>query len=91
MTTQDLKNNRDKVISSIKYQGVSDITSVMNRMVEMMNIPMFSEMKPTGKNINTVTMEAVKYYLKNIYNPEITIQFKEDIQIQSRNNQSINL
>jgi hypothetical protein len=70
MTLQDLKENRNFIISQIKYQGVNDLSKVMNYLVIWVNNSNeVKNAKPTKKNLRAYTMDAVKFYLKKDYKP----------------------
>lgn len=66
MTTQDLSNNRDRIISKIKYQITlctqQNIVDVMNKMIAM--LPQFADQKPTMANIDKLTAKATQNYIK---------------------------
>ncbi len=67
MTTQDLTNNRERIIAKIKFQitlATSDnIKSVMTKMVAM--LPQFADLKATKGNIDKLAMKAITSYIKN--------------------------
>lgn len=90
MTTQDLKDNRDRIIKSIKFQEITDVTEiskVMSRMIQMLNWDRFSEAKATMKNIDQLTKEAISAYFKNDYNESMTAnEFEEYRREQTRKN-----
>ncbi|MFM7853242.1 MAG: hypothetical protein ACKO96_15290 [Flammeovirgaceae bacterium] len=66
MTTQDLKNNRDRIIKKIKFQitmATNDqIAGVMNKMLAM--LPQFAAEKATMANIDKLTSKATLSYIK---------------------------
>jgi len=66
MTTQDLKNNRDRIIKKIKLQITlatnEQISGVMNKMLAM--LPQFENDKPTMSNIDKLTSKATLSYIK---------------------------
>jgi len=66
MTTQDLTNNRDRIISKIKSQitlaTAENIKSVMTKMVAM--LPQFANEKATKSNIDKLAMKAITSYIK---------------------------
>jgi predicted transcriptional regulator YdeE len=87
MTTQDLKDNRDRIIKSIKFQQITEISKVMSRMIEMLNWSRFNDAKATMKNIDQLTKEAISAYFKNDYNESMTAnEFEEYRREQTRKN-----
>lgn len=66
MTTQDLSNNRGRIIKKIKFQitlATSDnIKGVMTKMVAI--LPQFEGQKATMGNIDKLTMKAIDLYIK---------------------------
>ena len=66
MTTQDLTNNRDRIIRKINFQITKatseNIKSVMVKMIAM--LPQFENEKATMANIDKLTMKAITNYLK---------------------------
>ncbi|QIY92227.1 hypothetical protein [Chryseobacterium gallinarum] len=67
MTTQDLANNRERIIKNIKWQITlatkENISGVMTKMVNM--LPQFSDEKPLMKNIDKLTFKAIESYIKH--------------------------
>lgn len=67
MTTQDLTNNRERIIKNIKWQITlatkENISGVMTKMVNM--LPQFSDEKPLMKNIDKLTFKAIESYIKH--------------------------
>ena len=81
MTTQDLTNNRDRILYNIKKQGVvkaEDIKGVMMKMVQFLNRADYSEMKPIMKNIDKLTDECTRSYIKHDMDHSMTKNEKED-------------
>jgi hypothetical protein len=74
MTTQDLTENRNRIIAKINYQITKatseNIKAVMNKMVAM--LPQFVSDKPTKANIDKLTMKAITNYIK--YNHTYTAE-----------------
>lgn len=66
MTTQDLTNNRDRIIRKINSQITKatseNIKAVMTKMVTM--LPQFESEKATMANIDKLTMKATLSYIK---------------------------
>lgn len=66
MTTQDLTNNRDRIVKKINSQIAlatkENIVRVMTKMVAM--LPQFEDVKPTMANIDKLTMKATLNYIK---------------------------
>lgn len=66
MTTQDLTNNRDRIIRKINSQITKatseNIKVVMTKMVAM--LPQFESEKATMANIDKLTMKATLSYIK---------------------------
>lgn len=66
MTTQDLTNNKERIIKNIKSQITlatsENIKGVMVKMLAM--LPQFSSEKATMKNIDKLTMKATLSYIK---------------------------
>ena len=66
MTTQDLTNNRDRIIRKINSQITKatndNIKSVMIKMIAM--LPQFENEKATMANIDKLTMKATLSYIK---------------------------
>ena len=66
MTTQDLTNNRDRIIRKINSQITKatseNIKAVMTKMVAM--LPQFESEKATMANIDKLTMKATLSYIK---------------------------
>jgi len=67
MTTQDLTNNRERIIQKIKSQITSatstNIIDVMSKMIAM--LPQFEAEKATKGNIDKLTIKATLSYIKN--------------------------
>lgn len=67
MTTQDLTNNRDRIIRKINSQVTKatseNIKSVMVKMIAM--LPQFENEKATMANIDKLTMKATLSYIKS--------------------------
>lgn len=67
MTTQDLTNNRDRIIRKINSQITKstseNIKSVMVKMIAM--LPQFENEKATMANIDKLTMKATLSYIKS--------------------------
>lgn len=67
MTTQDLSNNRDRIVKTIKSQislaTKEQIKDVMVKMVAY--LPRYADDKPLMKNIDKLTIEATLNYIKN--------------------------
>lgn len=67
MTTQDLTNNRERIVKKIKSQislaTKEQIIDVMKKMVAM--LPQFAEEKPLMKNIDKLTIKATLSYIKH--------------------------
>jgi len=65
MNTQDLINNRKRIIKNI---GKADKKIVMNKMVTWVNnAPCYTSLKPLMKNIDKLTNEAINDFWKNDY------------------------
>lgn len=66
MTTQDLTNNKERIIKKIKFQitlaNAENIKGVMTKMVAM--LPQFADDKATMANIDKLTMKATLSYIK---------------------------
>ena len=66
MTTQDLTNNKDRIIRKINSQitkaTYENIKAVMTKMVTM--LPQFESEKATMANIDKLTMKATLSYIK---------------------------
>ena len=66
MTTQDLTNNRDRIIRKINSQitkaNNDNIKSVMIKMIAM--LPQFENERATMANIDKLTMKATLSYIK---------------------------
>jgi hypothetical protein len=76
MTTQDLTNNRDRIIRKIQFQMDGDsaarnqmVVPVMTKMVAYLNNTKYSEMKPTMANIDKLTVAAAISWIKYDYKP----------------------
>jgi hypothetical protein len=67
MTTQDLSNNKERIIKKIKSQislaTQENIKSVMVKMIAM--LPQFDNEKATMANIDKLTIKATLSYIKN--------------------------
>ncbi len=67
MTTQDLSNNRGRIIKLINKQiplaTQDNIKGVMNKMLAM--LPQFEQDKPTMSNIDKLAMKATLLYIKH--------------------------
>lgn len=67
MTTQDLTNNRDRIVKKIKSQislaTKEQIIDVMKKMVAM--LPQFADEKPLMKNIDKLAIKATLSYIKH--------------------------
>jgi hypothetical protein len=66
MNTQDLTENRNRIIAKINYQITratsENIKAVMIKIVAM--LPQFENEKPTKANIDKLTMKAITSYIK---------------------------
>lgn len=82
MNIQDLTNNRDRIISKIKFQislaTEENIKSVMAKMVAM--LPLFINDKATKANIDKLTTKALISYLKH----DIKFTTKQGLLIDAR-------
>lgn len=67
MTTQDLTNNRERIVKKIKSQislaTKEQIIDVMKKMVAM--LPQFENEKPLMKNIDKLAIKATLNYIKH--------------------------
>jgi uridine kinase len=81
MTTQDLTDNRDRIIKNIKRQGVAkmeDIKGVMLKMVQFLNRADYSQMRPMMKNIDKLTDECARSYIKYDMDHSMTTNERDD-------------
>lgn len=66
MKTQDLTNNKERIIKNIRFQITlctnDNIKGVMNKMIAM--LPQFENEKATMKNIDKLTAKATASYIK---------------------------
>ena len=91
MTLQDLTNNREMIISKIRYQITlatqENIAGVMRKMVAM--LPQFEGEKPTKANISKLAMKAINSYIK--YDKVSTAAQSDAIQVamEIKRNQSL--
>ena len=67
MTTQDLTNNKERIIKKIRTQislaTKENFIGVMTKMVAM--LPQFADDKATMSNIDKLTIKATLSYIKN--------------------------
>mgnify|MGYP002335986456 CR=1 FL=1 len=82
MTTQDLTNNRDRIIKKIQAQMSGDtsakkmmVAPVMTKMLAM--LPQFANEKATMANIDKLTIKATTSWIKYNYNPSATMTSSE--------------
>ena len=81
MTTQDLKNNRNRILRTIKNQNVNSkyYLKVMTYMVKYLPI----ELKPFMKNIDELTHTCLYVYFRDDYKSNMS---SEEIYEESNKN-----
>jgi hypothetical protein len=79
MTTQDLTDNRNRIINNINKNitraTADNIKAVMIKMVAM--LPQFATDKPTKSNIDKLTNKAITSYIK--YNHNFTTEQANEV------------
>jgi len=86
MKTQDLTNNKERIIKKIKYQITlctqENIKDVMVKMVAY--LPRYADKKPLMSNIDKITNEAISNYIK--YYKVSTVAQRNQIEINIEKN-----
>lgn len=91
MTTQDLSNNKERIIRNIKKQITgctkNNVVDVMNKMISL--LPQFEDKKPLMKNIDELTYKATISYIK--YGISFTVKQNEAIDIKIEEDRNPNV
>ena len=83
MTTQDFSTNRNRIIKLIssKVTYKNDLNTIlsgtMNKMIKLLNNPLYADLKSTMANIDKITAKAYESYIKHDYNPLSTQAARE--------------
>lgn len=78
MTTQDLKNNRERIIKKIRTQASSSdaVFGVMTKMAKWLESREdIQSMKPSMLNLDKFTTMCINSWLKNDYKPVVDQEF----------------